>query len=91
MLTKTSAPFQIVTSGYFDHKAEITGIVKKKSINKSLEILDYFLNIVVRGHPVDDKFESLNVMIGVRKFPSRIKCATLIWHTLNDAIYSSFV
>jgi len=26
------------------------------------------------------------VLAGVREFPSRIKCATLCWHTLRSAV-----
>ncbi|MDZ4314537.1 MAG: SUF system NifU family Fe-S cluster assembly protein [Azonexus sp.] len=30
----------------------------------------------------------LEVLAGVREFPSRIKCATLAWHTLHAALHS---
>jgi nitrogen fixation NifU-like protein len=33
-----------------------------------------------------DEFEKLLVLSGVRRFPVRVKCATLAWHTLNAAI-----
>ncbi len=29
----------------------------------------------------------LAVLTGVREYPSRIKCATLAWHTLNSALH----
>ena len=28
----------------------------------------------------------LQVLLGVREFPMRVKCATLAWHTLNNAL-----
>jgi nitrogen fixation NifU-like protein len=28
----------------------------------------------------------LEALTGVRKFPVRIKCATLAWHTLDEAL-----
>ena len=28
----------------------------------------------------------LSALLGVREFPSRVKCATLAWHALNSAI-----
>lgn len=31
----------------------------------------------------------LAVFSGVRKFPVRIKCATLAWHTLNEALHGN--
>jgi nitrogen fixation protein NifU and related proteins len=40
------------------------------------------------GHPVEAAQEvgKLAVFAGVREFPSRIKCATLPWHTLHAAL-----
>jgi nitrogen fixation NifU-like protein len=31
----------------------------------------------------------LAVLAGVREFPSRIKCATLAWHTLQSALHGA--
>lgn len=31
-------------------------------------------------------FGKLEVLSGVREFPARVKCATLAWHTLHNAI-----
>ena len=31
-------------------------------------------------------FGKLEVLAGVREFPARVKCATLAWHTLHNAI-----
>jgi len=28
----------------------------------------------------------LEALMGVRKFPVRVKCATLAWHTLHEAL-----
>jgi nitrogen fixation protein NifU and related proteins len=36
------------------------------------------------GHPGD--LGKLAVFAGVREFPSRVKCATLAWHTLQAAL-----
>jgi nitrogen fixation NifU-like protein len=33
-----------------------------------------------------DALGKLAVFAGVREFPMRVKCATLGWHTLNQAI-----
>ena len=32
-----------------------------------------------------EKMDKLTVLAGVREFPSRVKCATLAWHTLMSA------
>ncbi len=34
----------------------------------------------------EDALERLQVLSGVRQFPTRVKCATLAWHTLNAAM-----
>jgi nitrogen fixation protein NifU and related proteins len=38
------------------------------------------------GAAVQDGLGKLAVFAGVREFPSRIKCATLAWHTLQAAL-----
>ena len=35
--------------------------------------------------PVDD-LGKLAVLAGVREFPTRVKCASLAWHTLKAAV-----
>ena len=35
--------------------------------------------------PVDD-LGKLSVLAGVREFPTRVKCASLAWHTLKAAV-----
>jgi len=37
--------------------------------------------------PTDQPLGKLEVLAGVREFPSRIKCATLAWHTLLAALH----
>lgn len=34
----------------------------------------------------NDDFDKLAVLSGVRRFPMRVKCATLAWHTLQAAM-----
>ncbi len=36
-----------------------------------------------------DDMERLSPLSGVHEFPSRVKCATLAWHTLNNALDGS--
>jgi nitrogen fixation protein NifU and related proteins len=37
---------------------------------------------------VEESLGKLAVFCGVREFPSRVKCASLAWHTLHAAIES---
>jgi nitrogen fixation NifU-like protein len=41
--------------------------------------------MLTEAHP-DCDLGQLEVLSGVREFPSRVKCATLAWHTLHNAI-----
>ena len=34
----------------------------------------------------NDELDKLMVLSGVRQFPMRVKCATLAWHTMNEAL-----
>lgn len=36
--------------------------------------------------PVADKVGRLEILSGVCKFPARVKCASLAWHTVNAAL-----
>ncbi len=38
------------------------------------------------GGELADEMERLQPLSGVHEFPSRVKCATLAWHTLNAAL-----
>jgi len=38
------------------------------------------------GADLEDEMERLQPLSGVHEFPSRVKCATLAWHTLNAAL-----
>jgi nitrogen fixation NifU-like protein len=38
------------------------------------------------GADIADDVERLTPLSGVHEFPSRVKCATLAWHTLNAAL-----
>jgi|SRR5690606_27166182 len=42
--------------------------------------------MLTEAHPEARDFGKLEVLSGVREFPARVKCATLAWHTLHNAI-----
>ncbi|BCX81610.1 nitrogen fixation protein NifU and related proteins [Methylomarinovum caldicuralii] len=66
----------------------MTEIVKGKTLAEAEKLFDVFHKIVT-GQDDDLKREELGklaVLAGVRQYPSRIKCATLPWHSLEAAI-----
>jgi len=70
----------------------MTELVKGKSFEEAKEIMDSFLNMIKNtseiqtNHLDEDEKTKLMSLSGVKKFPMRVKCATLSWHTLNSAI-----
>ena len=63
----------------------IKGLEGKALEEKIAEILEI---VAGKEEPTIDPFElgELAALIGVRKFPPRVKCATLAWHTLTAAL-----
>lgn len=64
----------------------MTSTIKNKNIQEALFFFDYFKKILNNKEKINNKFEEINILANVRNYPSRIKCATLIWHTMIDAI-----
>lgn len=67
----------------------MTTLLKGKSIAEAEEIFKKFQEMITADHAAEPDYEKLGklaVFAGVREFPTRIKCATLGWHTLLDAI-----
>ncbi len=64
----------------------MTDAVKGKTIEEADAIYDRFHAMITRSpdEPIED-LGKLSVLAGVRQFPSRIKCASLAWHTLRSA------
>ncbi len=67
----------------------MTEILVNKSLQQAEEIFQYFHNLMMSsdGLRAGPDLAKLEVLMGVREFPSRVKCATLPWHTLNAALH----
>ncbi|MDP2763011.1 MAG: SUF system NifU family Fe-S cluster assembly protein [Enterobacteriaceae bacterium] len=63
----------------------MTIIMKKKTIASSMELFRKFQDLILNGSASSD-LDELCILSNVRKFPSRVKCVTLIWHTFNHAL-----
>jgi nitrogen fixation protein NifU and related proteins len=68
----------------------MTEAIKGKSVDEVREIFEKFHTMVTDSNADDEAFleeyDSLAALSGVREFPVRVKCATLAWHTLNEAL-----
>ena len=70
----------------------MTELVKGKSFDETKDIMNAFLNMIKNtseiqsNHLDDDQKTKLMSLSGVKRFPMRVKCATLSWHTLISAM-----
>jgi nitrogen fixation protein NifU and related proteins len=70
----------------------MTETVKGKSPAQARQLGESFRTLAMTGACPDcgadvaDEMERLTPLSGVHEFPSRVKCATLAWHTLNAAL-----
>jgi len=64
----------------------MTEAVKGRTIAE-VEALFRDFHALLTGEPPEGRdFGKLEVLAGVREFPVRVKCATLAWHTLHNAL-----
>jgi len=64
----------------------MTEAVKGKRVAEALELSRKFQAMVVEGAPPDPALGDLLALQGVAKLPARVKCATLAWHALEEAL-----
>lgn len=65
----------------------MTQAVKGKNLSDVLNLFESFHAMVTgRGAAASEPIGKLAVFSGVSEFPSRVKCASLSWHTLKKAI-----
>ena len=65
----------------------MTERVKGRSKDSSLGLFDDVHRMLTEsdGEP-PEQMEKLAALAGVREYPSRIKCASLAWHALKEAL-----
>ncbi|MEK9832454.1 MAG: SUF system NifU family Fe-S cluster assembly protein [Rhodospirillaceae bacterium] len=67
----------------------MTELVKGRTQAEAESLFEAFHDMCTgeeNGHDLPDDVEKLRVLSGVREFPTRVKCATLPWHTLVAAL-----
>ena len=66
-------------------------IIKGKTIEEVDILFDKFHKLCTGqdiGIENDDEIETLQVLSGVSKFPTRVKCATMSWHAIKEVTHS---
>ncbi len=70
----------------------MTDALQGKTVSEAHALFEWFHHMVTSD---DNKpllsVDKLAVLVGVRSFPARVKCATLAWHTLESALKKEHV
>ncbi len=64
----------------------MTEAVRGKPLDEVEALFRDFHAMLTESQPEGRDFGKLQVLAGVREFPVRVKCATLAWHTLHNAL-----
>ena len=66
----------------------MTDAVKGRPVDEAEQMFEEFHEMVTSGvdRDVEESLGKLAVFCGVREFPSRVKCASLAWHTMHAAL-----
>jgi nitrogen fixation protein NifU and related proteins len=64
----------------------MTESIKGKTREEALKLLEKFHELLTTDVSVSKDLGKLVVFCGVRDYPARVKCATLAWHTLKNAL-----
>jgi nitrogen fixation NifU-like protein len=70
----------------------MTEAIKGKAIEEAEHLFDGFREMVTSAPNAPaggGELGKLSVFSGVREFPMRVKCATLAWHALREALHES--
>lgn len=68
----------------------MTEMVKGKDKNAIAKIFENYHEVVLGKAEIDEELlGKLAVFAGVAEFPMRVKCATLAWHTMQQALSDS--
>jgi len=70
----------------------MTSMIKGQTVERARDMFETFHQLVTRPHEELDPagaglgLGKMAVFAGVNEFPARVKCATLAWHTLKNAL-----
>lgn len=64
----------------------MTETVKGKTVEEAREIFEGFHQCLLESGEAGELPSKLKVLLGVKAYPSRVKCATLAWHALVGAV-----
>ena len=65
----------------------MTSTLKGMKVEDTKTLFDNFHTLATTGESSED-MGKLSVLAGVHKYPARVKCATLAWHTFHGALHN---
>lgn len=60
--------------------------IKGKTIDETKKIVEHFNQVMLSKTELDSSLSHLKAIEGAKRYPIKIKCVTLPWHTLKLAI-----
>lgn len=70
----------------------MTSMLKGKTVEEAENIFEKFHDLVtdkLGDNPNIEDLGKLAVFAGVKEFPARVKCASLAWHTMINALHNN--
>ncbi|GIU70499.1 MAG: iron-sulfur cluster assembly scaffold protein [Candidatus Woesearchaeota archaeon] len=66
----------------------MTTYIENHKLEEVKKLIELFKNMIMSKEDISlpENYEDLEALKGVKKFPIRVKCATLSWNTLEQAI-----
>ena len=68
----------------------MTGQVKELDREEARIAIEAFQQLMITGESSDYDLGDSEMLVGVAKFPARVKCASLAWKTLEQALKEDF-
>ena len=64
----------------------MTEYVNGRTVAEAHDGIQAFQRMMVEGEPLGEEYGDIEALVGVAKFPVRVKCASLAWKTLEQAL-----
>ena len=65
----------------------MTDAIKGKTVAEARDLFEHFHAMITSDTDTEaEDLGKLSVLAGVREYPTRIKCASLAWHTMKAAV-----
>ena len=61
-------------------------IIKGKTIDRAIATIEHLHQVMLGRSQLDPSYNRLKVIEGVKRYPIKVKCVTLAWHTLKAAM-----